>query len=123
MQKREVSFLLHCRFRQYLAGVKIMAYVSEYPGFAKGSPAYHDAVNPVPVKHFPGSQGSVHVAVTYDGNLHPGVVLYFANERPVGFPTVHLRPGTPMNCQPCNACILKSLCKVNYCLAALIPSQ
>jgi len=95
----------------------------EYPWSSECSPSDHDSVNAVIVEHHLCPFRSVDITVANNGNLNPGVLLYLADEGPVGLATVKLCPCAAVNRQPGNACILKPFSHIHNYPAVVIPSQ
>ena len=70
-------------------------YLMEYPGTAKGGPAYHHSIHPIAVKGLLSLLSRCDVAVAYDWDVHVRMVLDLPYKCPVGLTSVHLGTGTP----------------------------
>src|SRR5665647_895290 len=123
MKQRKVCFLINGRSGQYLAGIKVMTYLPEYPGPAECSSAYHNSINAVPVKHYFCHFRSVHITIADVRNFHSRVVLDLSDEGPVSLAPVQLSLCPTVYCQPCDTCVLQTLRNLNDNLIVFIPPQ
>ena len=85
--------------------------------------AHHNAVHAVAVVVFFQFLGRSDVAVADNGDVHTGVVLHLANQRPVGFTGVHLTTGAPMDGEGSNTAILQLLCHFHNVLGVAVPTR
>jgi hypothetical protein len=95
----------------------------KYPGTSYTGPAYHHCGNPAFVETAEANFSGINVAVADDGNMHPGIVADFGNQRPVGFAGIHLAAGAPVNTEGCDAAILQTLGQIDNYFGLLVPAQ
>ena len=95
----------------------------ENPWAAESGTPHHDGIHPVAVETLTGTFGRGYVAIADDGNRHARIVFHLADERPVRFAGVHLRPGTAVYGQRPDTAILKAFGQIHNHLAAFVPSQ
>ena len=97
--------------------------LAKNPRPSKTAPANHYRVHPVSVKTLLCPLGSSDIAIAYDRDLHPRILLNLSDERPIGLTGVHLRTRTPVNGQCLNTTILKLLSQFHDYLTLIIPAQ
>ena len=94
----------------------------EYPWVADGTATNQDAVDTVALAGLDGLLGSGDIAIAEDGDVHAGVVLHLADERPVGRTLIHLGFGAAVNAEGGNAHILQPLGQLdNRFVVGIIP--
>ena len=90
---------------------------------AEARAAHHDPVHAVAVEHLLRALRGIDVAVADDGNVHPGIVLDFADEGPVGLALVHLAAGAAVDGEGLDAHVLQPFGEVHDDLGAVVPAQ
>ena len=102
----------------------------EEPRGAEGSATDHDGVHTVFVETFLRTFRRTYIAVSYDGYMHARVVLHFADQGPVRFAAVHLRPSATVDGEFLDAAILESFgeihdkgCAIRQIEGGFIPSE
>ena len=107
----------------HLASEHILLHFLENPWCAYRGSAHHNAVHAVAVVVFFQFLGRSDVAVADNGDVHTGVVLHLANQRPVGFTGVHLATGAAMDGEGLNTAILQLLCHFHNVLGVAVPTE
>ena len=115
--------LVHRQGCRAYAIAHISLYIAEYPRRPDGGTPYHDAIHAIAVEAFGGTLGGRHVAIAYDGDVHPGIVFHLAYQSPVGLAGVHLAAGTPVYGQSRYAAILQLLGQLYDNLRVMVPAQ
>ena len=95
---------------------------AEYPGAAEAGAAYHDGIHAIAVEALAGALGGGDVAVAYDGDVHAGILLHGAYQRPVGLAGVHLCAGAPVDGEGPDAAVLQLFGKVDNDFMFGIPA-
>ena len=106
-----------------LSGLKIVLDLLKDPRPTKAAASYHDSIHSVSVKTLLGTLRCSDIAVAYDRDLHPGILLDLTYKRPVCLPGVHLCTGTAVYGQGLDSAILQLLGQFDNYLALIIPSQ
>ena len=81
------------------------------------------ASTPYFVEHLPSLEGRIDVAVAYDGDAHPRVVLNLAYEGPVSLSSVHLRASAAVDGYCGDADVLQPFRGVDDELGVLVPPE
>ena len=113
----------HRRLRHRFAVLHIIFYLPEDPGVAEARAAYHDAVDPVGLESPQGGGAVGDVAVADDRDVHAGVVLHLADQRPVRGALVHLAARAPVDRERLYARVLQAFGEFDYDLGAVVPAE
>ena len=70
---------------------------AENPRTAKCGATNHHGIDAIGIERLVGIVQRLDVAIANDRNMDVGILLDFANQRPIGFARVHLTTGTAMN--------------------------
>ena len=109
--------------RQQFAGIEIVTYFAEYPWSAEGRTPDHYCIDTIFVESHTGILRGGDIAVADDRDMYGGIVFDFADESPVGSAGIELGSGTTMNCESCDADILKPQSNFFDVDGVLIPSE
>ena len=90
-----------------------MCYLVEYPWASEGGSTYHHGIHTIAFKALASTLCRGDVSISYDGDVHAGILLDSSNESPVGFASVHLGTCSAMQGKRLNATILKSFCQIH----------
>ncbi len=100
-----------------------MFHFAENPWAANCTPANHQPVYSGLIKKCPCFFRSVDVTVSNDWNRHAGIVLHFANHRPVSLAGVQLTACAAMNGKCDNSGILQPFGDFNNNFVVFVPAQ
>ena len=104
-------------------GVERIVHFLEHPGATEGSATYHGCIYAEFGESTNGIVARNQVSVANNRDVHARILLYLANECPVGLTSVHLRTRSSVNCERFNTAILKLFGKGNNNLTFFVPSQ
>src|ERR1035437_7997929 len=83
----------------------------------------HNAIHTITVFLFQCLLRRIYIAITYNRNMHAGIVFNLSNEGPIGLSFVHLRTGSPMNSDGLDAEILQPFGNLYNLFTAVVPAK
>ena len=100
-----------------------MFHLPENPGTTDTAPANHYGIHTILLKTLFTDLGRSDIAISYNRNMHPGIVLDFADQCPIRLARVHLRPCTSVYGKGGNTAILQLFGQIDNDLVVGIPSE
>ena len=106
-----------------LARLEVVLHLLEDPGLADGSTPDHHGIDAV------GVEGTLHlfargdVTIADDRDVHAGILLHLADERPVGRAGVHLGAGTAVDGEGLDAHVLEGFGELDDDLTIVVPAE
>ena len=103
--------------------VECQRLLAEEPRLTEGGAAYHDGIYAILVEGTVGISQRLDVAIADDGDMDARILLYLANQRPVGLTGIHLAARATMDGQRLDATVLQLLGQRGDNQLLVIPSQ